>query len=234
MKQIQKMNNTIIGGRPCAIYADDTPRYLLIQPVDKREAETLDKEIAHIKLLSDTSFVFSSFEITDWNNELSPWTAPPVFGKEPFGNGADRTLTYIKEILIPYLKKQFSLNIDVPVVIGGYSLAGLFALWTGYISDSFSAVAAASPSVWFQDWSDFTDNHSPAANSIYLSLGKKEEKTRNMVMAAVGKNIRRQYDKLKSQGISVVLEWNEGNHFTEPEIRTAKGFAWCIDNKIRI
>ena len=45
MKQIQKMNNTIIGGRPCAIYADDTPRYLLIQPVDKREAETLDKEI---------------------------------------------------------------------------------------------------------------------------------------------------------------------------------------------
>ena len=55
-----------------------------------------------------------------------------------------------------------------------------------------------------------------------------------MVMAAVGENIRRQYDKLKSQGISVVLEWNEGNHFTEPEIRTAKGFAWCIDNKIRI
>ena len=49
-------------------------------------------------------------------------------------------------------------------------------------------------------------------------------------MAAVGDNIRRQYDMLKSMNLNVTLEWNEGNHFTEPEIRTAKGFAWCINN----
>ena len=63
--------------------------------------------------------------------------------------------------------------------------------------------------------------------SIYLSLGKKEEKTRNKIMAAVGDNIRRQYDTLKQLDLDVTLEWNEGNHFTEPEIRTAKGFMWC-------
>ena len=25
------------------------------------------------------------------------------------------------------------------------------------------------------------------------------------------------------------LEWNEGSHFKEPDIRTAKAFAWCMD-----
>jgi hypothetical protein len=65
--------------------------------------------------------------------------------------------------------------------------------------------------------------------SIYLSLGKKEEKTRSTAMAAVGENIRRQYDILKAHDINVTLEWNDGNHFTDPEIRTAKGFAWCIN-----
>ncbi|WP_074962042.1 alpha/beta hydrolase [Ruminococcus albus] len=225
------MNITNIGGRSCTIYADDTPSVLLIQPADKREAETLDKEIAHIKSLTVMSFVFAAFEISDWNSELSPWEAPPVFGKEPFGKGADSTLAYIEETLIPNLQERFSLNSDIPVVLGGYSLAGLFALWSGYTSDRFTAIAAASPSVWFQGWSEFTDNHSPAPNRIYLSLGKKEERTRNNVMAAVGDNIRRQYDKLKTQGVDVALDWNEGNHFTEPEIRTAKGFAWCIDTK---
>ena len=33
---------------------------------------------------------------------------------------------------------------------------------------------------------------------------------------------------LKQLVLGVTLEWNEGNHFTELELRTAKGFAWCI------
>lgn len=34
------------------------------------------------------------------------------------------------------------------------------------------------------------------AKNIYLSMGLKEEKTRNRVMATVGDNIRRQYEPL--------------------------------------
>ena len=36
-----------------------------------------------------------------------------------------------------------------------------------------------------------------------------------------------QYDKI---GIKTTLEWNEGNHFKDPEVRMAKGFAWVINN----
>lgn len=170
------------------------------------------------------------FEITDWNKELSPWNAPPVFGKEPFGSGAVETLNYLENELIHEIIRQYSLNEDIPVILGGYSLAGLFALWSAYTSDRFAAVAGVSPSVWFPGWLDFIEEHSPATKNIYLSLGRKEEKTRNQTMAAVGDNIRRQHDMLKAMNLNVTLEWNEGNHFTEPEIRTAKGFAWCINN----
>ena len=62
---------------------------------------------------------------------------------------------------------------------------------------------------------------------VYLSLGDKEEKTKNPVMGRVGDAIRSGYDLLKDK-IDVTLEWNEGNHFREPDLRTAKGFAWLL------
>jgi hypothetical protein len=63
---------------------------------------------------------------------------------------------------------------------------------------------------------------------VYLSLGDREEKTRNPAMAAVGNRIRELYAQLCSQGISCCLEWNKGNHFTDPDRRTARGFAWIL------
>ena len=62
---------------------------------------------------------------------------------------------------------------------------------------------------------------------VYLSLGKKEDKTRNPVMSQVGNAIRSIYDAVKPK-VDVTLEWNEGNHFKEPDMRLAKGFAWCL------
>ena len=46
-------------------------------------------------------------------------------------------------------------------------------------------------------------------------------------MAAVGENIRALYCSL-SESVSCVLRINEGNHFAEPDIRTAKAFLWVI------
>ncbi|MBQ3918704.1 MAG: esterase, partial [Oscillospiraceae bacterium] len=61
-----------------------------------------------------------------------------------------------------------------------------------------------------------------------LSLGDREEKTRNAVMASVGDCIRRGYHMLSEQGVDTILEWNQGNHFREPDIRTAKAFSWML------
>ena len=119
-------------------------------------------------------------------------------------------------------------KLTIPIVLGGYSLAGFFALWAAYQTDRFEAVMAASPSVWFPGWLGYAETYKPKANAIYLSLGSKEEKTRHPVMRTVGDCIRRQAELLEAGQISHVLEWNPGNHFLDADLRCAKGFSWCL------
>ena len=68
-----------------------------------------------------------------------------------------------------------------------------------------------------------------------MSLGDKEEKTRNPVMRTVGDCIRKQSEMLDNdEGCKAsILEMNPGNHFREPDLRTAKGFAWLIREQKR-
>ena len=49
-------------------------------------------------------------------------------------------------------------------------------------------------------------------------------------MKTVGDNIRRQLELLQEDANceTSTLEMNQGNHFREPDKRTAKGFAWLI------
>ena len=67
------------------------------------------------------------------------------------------------------------------------------------------------------------------ADSVYLSLGDREERTRNPVMAQVGNAIRTCFDLLKDTGTDCTLEWNKGNHFQDSDYRTAKAFAWVMN-----
>lgn len=222
------MEVSIVSGKECRLFIQPKARCLLIQPVDEHEMALLDQEVETIQLLSDRSFSLVAFKIDDWNQELSPWTAPPVFGKVPFGVGAQKTLEYVIEQLLPRLQEK---EMDSShCILGGYSLAGLFALWAGYQSDRFEGIAAASPSVWFPHWMEYAAERKPLAHSVFLSLGDKEEKTKNPVMAQVGNAIRQQEKMLREQGQDTILEWNAGNHFVDSEKRMAKGFAWLMNH----
>ena len=214
-----------ISDRTCFLYQDEAAKYLLIQPIDEHDLEVLDQEFKAIKELSDKPFSLVAFMIKDWNQELTPWSAPPVFGKVPFGSGAEKTLEFITCQLLPEVQDK------IPhLILGGYSLAGLFALWAGYQTDKFEGIAAASPSVWNPQWIDYASENKPLAKSVYLSLGDKEEKAKNPIMAQVGNAIRKQHELLTEQEINTLLEWNAGNHFVDSDKRMAKGFAWAINN----
>ena len=78
---------------------------------------------------------------------------------------------------------------------------------------------------------EYVETNRVHTESVYLSLGDKEEKTRNPVMATVGSSIRQLHARYVGAGIPCVLEWNEGNHFHEPDVRTAKGFSWLLNQK---
>lgn len=211
------------NGHRLWLYSRGTPQILFLQPVDAQEARQMDRQLA---AMADCAlpFALAAFEVKGWERELSPWEAPPVFGNAPFGDGAEGTLDALISLL-PELKTQLDLDEDAPLCLGGYSLAGLFALWASTRSPLFAGIAAASPSVWFPGWLDWQREHPIRASAVYLSLGDREERTKNPIMASVGNCIREQQAMLADR-CRVTLEWNPGGHFRDPERRTARAFCW--------
>lgn len=203
-------------------YGDPSADIVLIQMVDDHDLEMMEKEVAYIRERTARRFHLIAVQVGVWNRDLSPWEAPAVFGNEAFGDGAAATLSEIEKLCTDRGKTYY---------IGGYSLAGLFALWAACQTDLFRGVAAASPSVWFPDFVEYIKGHSLRAERVYLSLGDREEKTRNPVMATVGDKMREIYAWLREQGCDCILEWNQGNHFREADLRTAKAFAWVMEGK---
>ena len=128
------------------LYGNPNASIVLIQMVDDHDLEGIEAEVSEIQRLTDADFCLLAIKVQNWNTDLSPWTAPAVFGKEGFGDGAVDMLT---EILKHAADKNITYYID------GYSLAGLFALWVAYQTDVFRGVAAASPSVWFPGFADY-------------------------------------------------------------------------------
>ena len=217
-----------IGNRPCRIYGEAHAEYLLLQMTGEHELQSMESEVTAIAQ-SAHHFLFVAVPVANWNDALSPWEAPAVWGKQGFGGNAADTLRFLTEQVIPSLKQQFHLPKNVKIILGGYSLAGLFALWASTQTALFSGVAAASPSVWFPGWMKFEQQYPIQAQCIYLSLGDREERTRNATMAAVGENIRALHRELAERRKSCVLEWNIGGHFKDTDLRTAKAFGWVME-----
>ena len=218
-----------IAGRLCPVFADEAPEVLLVEPMDERDLDFLDRGLDILRAQAGRPFALAAPIIGDWNRELAPWPAEPVFGKEPFGDGAPETLRFIEEELIPEMETDFPSLIGGERMLGGYSLAGLFSLWCAYRSDSFTGIAAASPSVWYPGWMDFVRSNTPKAKRIYLSLGDKEYRSRNRTMATVETCIREYADILSATGgLDSTLEWNPGNHFVDTDQRTARAFLWTM------
>jgi len=200
-------------------YGSPDASVVLIEPIHVPEG--MDAEAERIRKLSGQDFRLLAVRV-DWFQDLSPWHAPAVSGRMAFGDGAEKTLEKILPLTGEAGKRY---------VLGGYSMGGLFALWAACRTDAFSAVAAASPSVWFPGFTEYMTSRGMQAKRVYLSLGDREEKTRNPVMATVGDRIREIHAWLQSQAVPCCLEWNEGNHFRDLEERMAKGFAWAMKDQ---
>ena len=226
-----KKNEVTICGKKCILYLNENTEYILIQPVDENDISVLDNEVKHIEENTDRNFSLVAFKIEDWNSELTPWEMPLLRGKGNFGDGAAGTLEFIKNELIPALSEYTNTeNKEIKYILGGYSLAGLFSLWSGYQTDIFEGIAAVSPSVWYKKWIEYVEAEKPLSEKIYLSLGDTEETTKHQILSKIGENIRKQHEILeKSENMKTILEWNEGNHFKNPDIRTAKGFLWVMN-----
>ena len=216
-----------IGGKTCRLFGSETPACLLVQPSARHENATLEMEVAQISTLSRIPFVLATVELEDWIIDLMPWPDGNISRDPEAGQHGLETLHYLLLSLVPEMHRRFG---PLPVILGGYSLGGLFSLWASTQTDSFKAIAAASPSVWIHGWLPYARKHVTLANQVYLSLGEQEEHVKNQAIARVGDNLRAYHDLLQEQlgPERCPLIWEPGNHFTDNEGRLARAFAWCM------
>lgn len=157
----------------------------------------------------------------DWNRDLSPWPAARVFKKgEDFSGHADETLAFILDALKERKEK---------ILIAGYSLAGLFALYACTKTDRFDACVSASGSMWFPGVDTWLKEHPVQCAYVYLSLGDTEKNTRNPLMSQVEEKTEEAY-RIISEYAKSEFEMNPGNHFNDPQGRLIKGIRKALMN----
>lgn len=168
----------------------------------------------------------------DWNEDMVPWNNPPTFKNgDPYIGGADEYIDILVNEIIPNVEKTYHLT-PIWRGIAGYSLAGLFAIYSLYRTSLFSKAASVSGSLWFPNFKEYVFSHDPVGeiSGLYFSLGDKENKTRNPIMGNVLDNTQEISSFYKGKGIKTIFEMNQGNHFQNAEERTAKGIEWLLNN----
>ena len=158
-------------------YGEQAAENVLIQLVGEHDLPTVEDEVREIQKMTERPFSLIAAKVDTWNQELTPWKAPAVYGTEEFGDGAAQTLEEIKKLCVDKSKTYY---------IGGYSLAGLFSLWAAYQTDLFAGVAATSPSVWFPGFIPYMKEHEIRAEKVYLSLGGEGRKDQKSCYGAGG------------------------------------------------
>lgn len=168
-----------------------------------------------------------------WERDMTPWPAEPATRREaPYEGGAGAWLDELLANALPAAEAELAGAGVTPAWrgIAGYSLAGLFALWSAWQTDAFSRVASASGSLWYEGLMGYLRDNEPAAwpERAYLSLGSKEHKTPNRLMRNVRRATEETAELLGAHDVTCTFELNSGNHFQQTDLRMARGIRWML------
>ena len=186
--------------------------------------------LQNLQTLECHDFTLVTVSDLEWNHDMSPWNIPPLSEKDtPFTGGADDYLKLLTGEIMPEAERSVK---GTPAWRGitGYSLAGLFAIYTVCQTDLFSRAASISGSLWFPGIKEYLFSHELKCKTdhIYFSLGDREHHTRNRILKCVRQNTEEIADFYKRQGIDTVFRLNPGNHFKNAVERSADGIAWLL------
>lgn len=232
-----------IAGMACRMFLPEgydagTQRYPVIYINGEMPEEVLE-ELEKAETAAD--FILLSVKPESWNDDFTPWSAPAFRkGEMPPQGRAKEYLCRLSREIKPYMDKNYRTKAEPEhTILLGYSLGGLTALYSLYVTDCFGWVGSLSGSLWYDGFCEFMEREKPLRHDVkvYLSLGKKERLSRNPRMGKVAECTERAKDILTDQlagadkegralAGSVRLEWNEGGHFHETSKRFAKAIAW--------
>lgn len=174
-------------------------------------------------------FTLISIPTPNWNNSLTPWKCEGLFAEDkPFEGNARQHLLQLETMVAQ--TEQHLETTPHHRCIAGYSLAGLFATWAPFNTTLFDALASASGSLWYPDFSEYVSINTFAKKPLcaYFSLGTKEAKTPSRLLRSVSQRTKSVVSSFQEKGVETLFESNPGNHFKEPDLRMAKGICWML------
>lgn len=183
---------------------------------------------------SHRDFSFVAISGLQWNHDMTPWEIPPISkGDIPCTGGANQYLELLTTTIMPKAESMIPGQISWRG-LAGYSLAGLFAVYSMYQTDVFSRIASVSGSLWFPGFYEYIQsNHEKRKpDCIYFSIGDRECRTRNPFLKPVQERTEAIHAFYMQEGIDTEFQLNPGNHFQDEVRRTAKGIAWILNRQI--
>ena len=228
------VNNLAIDNKLIQIYYNENVKKMIPLVILNNYIDDGEKIFDKCNEIGCKDFILVSISNLNWDDDMSPWYAPKINKNDTDCLGkADEYLEILLEEIIPKVEDFVEKNLEKKIeyyVIAGYSLAGLFAIYSAYRTDLFTKIISCSGSFWYPNFVEFIENNIISSNvkQVYLSLGNKESKTNNKVLQTVEKNTVRIGKILNKIEIKTLYEQNEGNHFQNPELRIAKGIKWIL------
>lgn len=220
----------IVEGKHIYIYGkENTKAPLVIVNTFQGDGHEVYEAMQQIKSIPIVLAVISDI---DWNDEMTPLKCPPMFkGDSPCTGGADAYIRKLEEKIVPAILDEMAAKPEY-IAIAGYSLGGVFAIYSLYKTDIFSRVVSASGSMWFPGFLDFVRKNEMLVKPerVYFSLGDKEARTRNQMLRTVEDNTKEICELIENSGVESIFEMNEGNHFKDVDLRLARGIKWICEN----
>lgn len=182
-----------------------------------------------IKMIAGTGFDFCELVVDEWDRMLTPWPVADCMKGRCFTGEGGILMEEIEKEIIPMINTR--LPDHQQLYIAGYSLAGLFSLWTLHQSTVFDGAVCCSGSLWYPGWETYMQqSFLQRSSEIYLSLGKQEPKTKHPLMKRIGEITEKQYRQLEQDKNAerVAFEWQEGGHFSNVQERVAMGIRWIL------
>lgn len=167
-----------------------------------------------------------------WNKDMVPWDNPPTFKNgQSYVGGADDYLDIFAKQIVPTIEDRYTLK-PLWRGIAGYSLAGLFAIYSLYRTGLFQRAASISGSLWFPGFKQYAFSLDAIAeiSHLYFSLGDRENNTKNPYMKTVLYDTEQIVSHYKEKEIKTFFELNPGNHFQNDDERTVKGIEWLLSH----
>lgn len=247
-----------IAGFDCRLYLPpdydgSTKRYPTVYVNGELPLEGILNKL--VKEAARTDFILLSVKPKSWNDDFTPWAAPAFRAGEEAPQGrADSYLSCLTKEIKPYMDAHYRTKPEAAhTALFGYSLGGLAAVYAIYKTDVFGAVASLSGSLWYDGFCEWMERGKPLRTDLrmYLSLGKKESRSKNPRMGRVAACTQRAKEVLDGQlghsgefdeagdrsilradrdnGDFVYFTWNEGGHFHDMEGRFAKAIMWWTE-----